>query len=209
MSYMSTAVDVRERSQGRLRLWLAIGVAVAALVLAVGWRFKAGAPEPAPAAAKTGNAYGLPANVTAWVTERLVSTLEQSTPADHTHHGHDFGAAGAGAPGSKPVVLCTVEPFGLEPAEAAMPGAVTTVYAHHLCAVVEKGRPWDFAVKTAGPLVARNVNPMDVKVVESGQGYADRIKQMIPERYQARALVDFGDGSLVVRLRERYEAAAK
>lgn len=199
---MSTDVDVLKRSHGQLRLWLAICVALAALVLALGIRFIG---SDGPAAAAKGNAYGLPAGVTAWVTERLVSTLEQSTPAEHEHHGHDFSAAEE----SRPTVLCTVEPFAIDPPDATAPGAVKTVYAHHLCAVVEKGRPWDFAVKTAGPLVARMVDPVDVKVVESGLGYPERIKQMIPAEYRERALVDFGDGGLVLRLRQRYDDAAK
>lgn len=216
MANMSTAVDTRERSQGRVRLWLAIGVALAALVVAVGWRVLGGRAQPAAPAASGGAApaqaggglYGIAPNVNAWLTERLVTSLEKATPADHQHHGHDFAGAEGTAPAT-PKVLCTAEPFAVEPAGATMPGAVTTVYAHHLCALVEKGRPWDFAVKTAGPLVARNTNPMDIKVVESGLGYADRIKQMIPPQYQARALVDFGDGSLVAQLRKRYEDAAK
>jgi acetylornithine deacetylase/succinyl-diaminopimelate desuccinylase-like protein len=194
-------VDIRKRSHGRLRLWLAISVALAALVLALGIRFIS---SDAPAAAK-GNAYGLPAGVTAWVTERLVTTLEKSTPAEHAQHGHDLSAAEQ----TKPVVLCTVEPFGIDPPNATAPGAVKTVYAHHLCAVVEKGRPWDFAVKTAGPLVAQMLDPVRVKVVESGLGYPERIKQMIPAEYRERALVDFGDGGLVMRLRNRYQEAAK
>ncbi|WP_213454485.1 hypothetical protein [Rhizomonospora bruguierae] len=210
---MSTAIDTRERSQSRLRLWLAISVALAALVLAVGWRLVGGREAPAAAGAAAasgspGDMYGIAPNVYAWLTERLVATLESATPADHAHHGHDIAGAEA-SPGAKPVVLCTAEPFGIEPAGATMPGAVTTVYAHHLCAVVEKGRPWDFAVKMAGPLVAHNTNPMDIKVVESGRGYDERVKQMIPAEYQARALIDFGDGSLVKRLRQRYEDAAK
>ena len=200
---MSTPIDTRERSQRTLRLALAIAVAIAVAVVAVGARLAWSGSGEAGEAPAGGSAYGYPAGVTAEVTARLVAELEKATPSDHAAHGHDFNATAEAGGGTK--VICTVEPFGYDPADPADIKQVGRVYAHHLCAVVQKGRPWDFAVKTAGPLVADMGDPPQIRVVESGLGYQERLAQMIPERYRARAAEDFGDGSLVAALRARYD----
>jgi hypothetical protein len=129
-----------------------------------------------------------PDEVRAAVAARLVAALEQATPAEHQSHGHhDLGALSS--------VLCTVEVLGLEPSDATDPGRVRRVYANHLCAVSDNGRPWDAAVKTSGPLVAE-------------WGAVPTVELLPPDRVPAeyRALPSTIDGQRLADLRTRFDA---
>lgn len=163
---------------------IVVGVLALAVILRAVWAGGSAEPQPLPTV----------------LAVRLATALEQATPADHQGHGHDLTGTAE--------VYCAVEVFGFEPAEATAPEHVRTVYALHLCAVSEDGRPWDFATKTAGPLVATWGEPPSVQLVRSNGGdYTERVRQAIPARYHDRALGSFADGRAVAELRARFDAS--
>jgi hypothetical protein len=141
----------------------------------------------------------MPEALRSQVAARLVTALENAPPEDHHQHGHHIAAGGK--------VICAVDPFGMDPSDAATADQVATVYALHLCAVAEPGRSWDMAVRYSGPLAARLGDPPVISVVQPGEGYPQRVQQLIPERYRDRALGPFQDERALAELRQRFDAA--
>ncbi|MEK8104107.1 hypothetical protein NKG94_01405 [Micromonospora sp. M12] len=116
-------------------------------------------------------------------------TLEQADPGQHNHAGH--GAQQVATAEGKPAVICGVRVYGYEPAEATALADVRTVYGFHLCGVAEKKRPWDVAVKLAGPLIMdMSTEPPGIQVVEATADvrFVDRLREMFPDRYEELAL---------------------
>lgn len=186
---MTTDVDASPRP-GWIRRAAALGILAAtgtlAFVLYGAWADGSTAPPMSPD------------QLRAAVTTQLTTAMEQATPAEHESHGHhDLGAA---------AVFCAVEVLGYEPADAADPQQVRTVYANHLCAVSDNGRPWDYAVKTAGPLVATwGASPV-IQVVAAGDGYPERVRAAIPAQYHEKALGSTMDDRALLDMRTRYDA---
>lgn len=138
------------------------------------------------------------------------TTLEQVDPGQHNHAGHHAEQAAA-EEAEPPPVICGVHVYGYEPAEATALGDVQTVYGFHLCGVAEQGRPWDVAVKLAGPVIIdRSTEPPAIQVVEATEDvmYVDRLREMFPDRYAELALREALSESEMADLRRRYDAAA-
>jgi hypothetical protein len=88
---------------------------------------------------------------------------------------------------------------------------VRTVYGFHFCGVAEQKRPWDVAVKLAGPVIMdMATDPPGIRVVEASEGvmFVDRLRQMFPSRYAEMALKEALTDSEMADLRRRYDDAA-
>ncbi len=150
-----------------------------------------------------------PADLSAQITTRMRSTLEQADPEQHNHAGH--GAAQAATEQAKPPVICGVRVYGYEPAGATVLADVRTVYGFHLCGVAEQKRPWDVAVKLAGPVIMdMATEPPGIQVVEATADvmFVDRLREMFPDKYEELALKEALDPSEMTDLRRRYDDAA-
>ena len=136
------------------------------------------------------------------IADRMRSTLEQAEPAQHNHAGHNA------QPGE---VTCGVHVYGFEPAKATELADVQKVYGFHLCGVAEQKRPWDVAVKLAGPVILDlATTPPGIQVVEATEDvtYADRLQQMFPEKYAELARTQALTDSEMADVRKRYDSAA-
>ena len=150
-----------------------------------------------------------PADVQGQIMTRMRNTLEQADPGQHNHAGH--GGQQVAADKEKPPVICGVRVYGFEPAEVTTLTEVRTVYGFHLCGVAEQRRPWDVAVKLAGPVIIdMSVEPPGIQVVEATADvmFVDRLRQMFPDRYEELALKEALAPSEMADLRRRYDAAA-
>ncbi|MFY1619222.1 hypothetical protein [Micromonospora sp. WMMD736] len=149
-----------------------------------------------------------PADLQAQITARMRTTLEQADPGQHNHAGHDTQQV---TTEGKPSVICGVRVYGYEPTDAAALADVRTVYGFHLCGVAEKKRPWDVAVKLAGPLIMdMSTNPPGIQVVEATADvmFVDRLRQMFPDKYEELALKEALTPSEMADQRRRYDAVA-
>jgi hypothetical protein len=140
---------------------------------------------------------GLPAELRAPLAAQVTAILEQSSPAEHHEHGHEFGED-AGR------VVCAVDPFGVEPADAATVAEVDWVYARHLCAITGAGEDWAMSVRVSGPLAVRLGEQAEIRVPEPGIGYPERVRQAIPERYHEEAFGEFADDEAIDAARARF-----
>lgn len=134
---------------------------------------------------------------------RAQAVLEQQSPADleliSIQHGHN--------PAEPARVLCAAEAFGSEPSNAENVDQVRVIYARYLCALVQKGTPWDYATRSSGPAVITLTDPPTVQLVRSGEGYSDRVRAMMPDDLEAEALEGFDDRGRPSGLLARYRAA--
>jgi hypothetical protein len=186
------------------RRWLPRIIAIAALiavavVLLVRLDVIGGSGEPS-AAERT-------EAVNAELTRRIVTHFEQ-TPATE-HQGH--GGAKVGTDDRPAKTVCEARVYGYEPETAATADEVDTVYGFHMCGMAEPGRPWDWATKMVAPMVMRfNTQPPTVEIAESTEkvSYRDRVKQLIPERYQKQAFEGALTPDDMAELRRRYDDAA-
>ncbi|MCW6006889.1 hypothetical protein K1W54_20210 [Micromonospora sp. CPCC 205371] len=151
-----------------------------------------------------------PADLQGQITARMRTTLEQVDPGQHNHAAHNVQQA-ATAKDAKPPVICGVRVYGYEPAEVTVLADVQTVYGFHFCGIAEQKRPWDVAVKLAGPVIMdMTTEPPGIQVVEATAEvrYIDRLREMFPPKYadlaQKEALTDSEEADL----RRRYDAAA-
>jgi hypothetical protein len=129
--------------------------------------------------------------------EKIVSAMEHATPEQHHDHGHDRAAT----------MACVVEVYGFDPADATSVGAVRTAYGYLFCAAGTTGIPYDFAAKLAGPVAADIGAITVVHIAQSGLGYPERVRELMPDRYEQVALAGFTDHSIAGKLRPRYDAA--
>ncbi|RIV40239.1 hypothetical protein [Micromonospora radicis] len=151
-----------------------------------------------------------PADLRAQVTTWMRTTLEQADPEQHQHAGHDVPQTGTEEQ-TEPAVICGVHVYGYEPAAADTLADVRTVYGFHLCGIAEQKRPWDWAVKLAGPVIMDpSTDPPGIQVVEATEDviFVDRLREMFPTQYAEPALKEALDPSEMAELRRRYEAAA-
>ncbi|MCA2183767.1 hypothetical protein [Nonomuraea cavernae] len=136
------------------------------------------------------------------LTDRVTALLERASPAEHHEHGHEFGPD-AGR------VVCAVDVFGTDPADAGTVAEVTWVYAHHMCAITGPGAGWSVSVRASGPIAVRLGTPDRVRVPQSGAGYPERVRELIPERYHDEAFGGFGDEDAIEAARERFVRATR
>lgn len=149
-----------------------------------------------------------PADLQSQIIARMRTTLEQADPGQHNHAGHGAQQAASTA---KPAVICGVRVYGYEPTEATALADVRTVYGFHLCGVAEQKRPWDVAVKLAGPVIMdMSTEPPGIQVVEATAEvmFTDRVRQMLPPKYAELALKEALTESEMADQRRRYDAAA-
>ncbi|TMR98731.1 hypothetical protein [Nonomuraea basaltis] len=128
---------------------------------------------------------------------QVTLVLEQASPGEHQHHGHDFESR----------VVCAVEPFGTEPADASSLVEVEWVYARHMCAITGESSEWSVSVRASGPIAVRLGIPPQVKVPEPGLGYPERVRQLIPARYHEQAFAEFEDDEAIDAARQRFAQA--
>jgi hypothetical protein len=148
-----------------------------------------------------------PADLRSQIEARLRTTLEQTSPEQHNHGGHQIPVTGA----AEPSVICGVRVYGYEPSEVKTLADVRTVYGFHLCGVAEPQRPWDVAVKLAGPVIVDMAgNPPGIRVVEATAEtkYVDRLHEMFPPRYAELAMKEALADTEMTDLRSRYNEAA-
>ncbi|GAA4966366.1 hypothetical protein [Actinoplanes utahensis] len=149
-----------------------------------------------------------PVDLRTQIETRMRTVLEQADPGQHQHAGH---AVQPSAGAARPAVVCGVRVYGHEPAAATALDEVRTVYGFHLCGVAEQQRPWDVAVKLAGPLILdMTTDPPGIEVVEATAEvkYVDRVWQRFPPRYAEVALAEALSAEQMADLRERYDDAA-
>jgi hypothetical protein len=149
-----------------------------------------------------------PADLQGQILSRMRTTLERADPGQHNHAGHNAQQATGG---KEPAVICGVHVYGFEPAGATALADVRTVYGFHLCGVAEQKRPWDVAVKLAGPVIVdMSTEPPGISVVEATAEvmFVDRLREMFPPRYADLAQKEALGASEMADLRRRYEAAA-
>ncbi|WP_406070802.1 hypothetical protein [Micromonospora sp. NBC_01638] len=150
-----------------------------------------------------------PADLQAQIVARMRTTLEQADPGQHNHAGHS--AQQVATEKEKPAVICGVRVYGYEPAEASALADVQTVYGFHLCGVAEQKRPWDVAVKLAGPVIMdMSTDPPGIQVVEATADvmFVDRLREMFPAKYATLAQEEALTASEMAEQRRRYDAAA-
>lgn len=150
-----------------------------------------------------------PADLAGQVRARMRIVLEQADPGQHNHAGHGGQQAANGA--EKPAVVCGVRVYGYEPAEVTVLDDVQKVYGFHLCGVAEAKRPWDVAVKLAGPLIMdMSVDPPGIQVVEATADvmFVDRLREMFPAKYAQAAQAEALAEGEMAELRRRYDTAA-
>jgi hypothetical protein len=151
-----------------------------------------------------------PADLQGQIVNRMRTTLEQADPGQHNHAGHSAQQA-ATEQEAKPAVICGVRVYGYEPAEVTALADVRTVYGFHLCGVAEQKRPWDVAVKLAGPVIMdMSTDPPGIQVVEATADvmFVDRLREMFPAKYAELAQKEALTDSEMADLRRRYDAAA-
>ncbi|MEV4656539.1 hypothetical protein [Micromonospora sp. NPDC049301] len=149
-----------------------------------------------------------PADLQAQIVARMRTTLEQADPGQHNHAGH---SAQQGDTAEKPPVICGVRVYGYEPAEATALADVQKVYGFHLCGVAEQKRPWDVAVKLAGPVIMdMSTHPPGIQVVEATADvmFVDRLREMFPAKYATLAQKEALTAAEMADQRRRYDAAA-
>ncbi|GAB4106179.1 hypothetical protein AB0C50_19095 [Micromonospora taraxaci] len=150
-----------------------------------------------------------PADLQAQIVARMRTTLERVDPGQHNHAGHSAQQVTAGE--EKPPVICGVRVYGYEPAEVTTLADVQTVYGFHLCGVAERKRPWDVAVKLAGPVIMdMSSDPPGIQVVEATEDvrFIDRLRQMFPPKYATVAQEEALTAAEMADQRRRYDAAA-
>lgn len=150
-----------------------------------------------------------PTDLRGQITARMRTTLEKADPGQHNHAAHNVQQVATEQ--EKPAVICGVHLYGYEPAEVTTLAEVRTVYGFHLCGVAEQKRPWDVAVKLAGPLIMdMSTEPPGIQVVEATADvmFVDRLKEMFPDKYEKLALKEALADSEMADLRRRYDAAA-
>jgi hypothetical protein len=137
------------------------------------------------------------------LTSRMRTTLEEADPATHQHAGHALPQSQA--------MVCGVRVYGYEPADVTALADVRTVYGFHMCGVAEPLKPWDVAVKLAGPVIlTMATDPPGIDVVEASEDvkFVDRLQQMFPEPYARLAMTEALSEAEMTDLRGRYDAAA-
>ncbi|MBG0565855.1 hypothetical protein [Actinoplanes aureus] len=160
--------------------------------------------------ADSGGPKAEPADLQAQIMTRMRTTLQQSNPEEHNHAGHHVQPTATGEP-AKPSVICGVRVYGHEPSDVTTLAEVRTVYGFHLCGVAEPDRPWDVAVKLAGPVILdMATEPPGIQVVEATADvmYVDRLREMFPDKYAQLALKEALTDEEMADLRRRYDAAA-
>jgi hypothetical protein len=134
---------------------------------------------------------------------RVVAALERSTPGSapsaHAHNAPKKPNHRTDIDGFE--LVCAAKVFGHEPADVSTVEDVRVVYAHRTCAAVGPGLMWPESIRETGPVAVKLgvpdtlVLPENALPGDANAQYADRIRAVIPKRYQSAALAypDFVD----------------
>lgn len=142
---------------------------------------------------------------------RVVAALERADPAAPPAHGHTTPAnpnRRTDIDGNE--LVCVAKVFGHEPASATAVDDVRVVYAHRTCAATGPGLRWPASIRETGPVAVRLGVPDTLVLPEKAlpnaedASYTDRIRAVIPQRYQGQALAyaDFVDPAVAEELRD-------
>jgi hypothetical protein len=135
------------------------------------------------------------------LSDRAELALEQATSTQF--HLHQI------TPGQTSKVICAAESFGTEPPGAQRIEEVRVIYANYLCAAAVQGTPWDYASRSAGPVMITLSDPPTVTIAESGEGYPERVRALIPDNLESRAFAGFVDKGRPSALRTQYDDEVK
>lgn len=151
-----------------------------------------------------------PGDLRSQITARMITVLEQTPPEQH--HGHGAHAhVHSHLRDDEPRTICAARVFGFEPPDASRLSDVRVVYGHHLCAMAQKGLPWDVSPKLVGPVVLDlTASPPRVEVAAATEdmSFTERTRQLMPERYHEEALKEFLEPESIAELRRRYDSLA-
>jgi hypothetical protein len=126
------------------------------------------------------------------------AAIENASPAEHHAHGHDITGGDR--------VICGVHVFGYEPATARTVAAVTTVYGYYFCAIGAPGTPYSQSSRSDGPVVVHFGSAPSVTIAAPGDGYADRVRAMMPDPYESQCFHGLPDSSVAAAVKSRYES---
>jgi hypothetical protein len=142
---------------------------------------------------------------------RVVAALERVDPAAPPMHGHMMPAN----PNRRTDIdghelTCVAKVFGHEPSNATEIDDVRMVYAHRTCAATGPGLAWPASLRETGPVAVRLGVPDKLVLPEKAlpekadASYTDRIRAVIPQRYQGQALAyaDFVDPEVAEELED-------
>jgi hypothetical protein len=152
------------------------------------------------------------------LSRRVVAALERVTPATAPTTGAAHGHATPANPNRRTDIdgnelVCVAKVFGHEPAAASTVDDVEVVYAHRTCAAVGPGLAWPESLRETGPVAVRLGVPDELVLPEKAlpaqpdAAYADRIRAVIPTRYQKQALAyaNFVDPDVAADLQDRLD----
>lgn len=170
-------------SRPRTRLWWLVPEVLAVIVLAA--LLPTGVGGPRDARAELGR--------------QVAVLLEQASPAEHHDHGHEVTA--------EDKVFCEAEVIGTDPPGTADTGEVRTVYANYFCAAGRPGMDYEYSSRASGPVVVQLRQPPLVQVPAAGEGYEQRVRELLPDEYEGRALGAALSPEVAGQVKRRYLAA--
>jgi hypothetical protein len=141
---------------------------------------------------------GASASAASEVARRAADVIEQASPAEHHQHGHEVTA------GER--IFCGVYVFGTDPPGVAVAN-VRTVYGYYFCALGAPGTPYNESSRFDGPVVVTLTGTPSALIAQSGAGYNERVRAMMPDQYESRCFRGLPDSSVAADVRRRYESA--
>lgn len=141
---------------------------------------------------------------------RVVAALERADPKSPPPvHGHEPANPNRRTDIDGNELVCVAKVFGHEPASATSVADVRVVYAHRTCAATGPGLAWPESLRETGPVAVRLGVPDTLVLPEKAlpnadATYKDRIRAVIPQRYQDEALAyaDFVDPEVADELQD-------
>lgn len=126
------------------------------------------------------------------------AAIEKVSPAEHHNHGHEVTA--------EDTVICGVHVFGFEPTTASAVAEIETVYGYYFCAVGQPGTRYEDSGRSDGPVVVRLGPHPVVSIAAPGAGYPERVRAMMPDRYESQCFAGLPDHSVAAGVKERFLA---
>jgi|SRR6476469_2400254 len=148
------------------------------------------------------------------LSRRVVAALERAVPGATPVHGHTRPTnpnRRTDIDGNE--LVCVAKAFGHAPTEATSVDDVKVIYAHRTCAAVGPGLAWPESIRETGPVAVRLgvpdtlVLPEKALPTKTNANYTDRIRAVIPTRYQQQALAytDFVDPEVADELEDQLD----
>ncbi|MFL6120449.1 hypothetical protein [Actinophytocola sp.] len=148
------------------------------------------------------------------LSRRVVAALERAVPTAAPVHAHNQPKdpnRRTDIDGNE--LVCVARVFGHDPSTATTVNDVRVVYAHRTCAAAGPGQFWPESLRETGPVAVRLGVPDELVLPEKAlpdkadAAYADRIRAVIPKRYQEQALAypDFVDPDVAAALQDQLD----